>query len=49
VTTVQGASAAVQGIEAVLRGDLDVRPLQEWNAELDELRAAEAAARAEAR
>jgi carbamoyl-phosphate synthase large subunit len=46
VTTVQGASAAVQGIEAVQRGDLDVRPLQAWNADLVALRAEAAAAEA---
>ena len=39
MTTVQGASAAVQGIEAVIRGDLDVRPLQDWHRELAVLRA----------
>ncbi|ANW64556.1 carbamoyl phosphate synthase large subunit [Mycobacterium sp. djl-10] len=35
VTTVQGASAAVQGIEAGLRGDIGVRSLQELHAALD--------------
>ena len=34
VTTVQGASAAVQGIEAAIRGDIDVRSLQELHAAL---------------
>ena len=34
VTTVQGASAAVQGIEAAIRGDIDVRSLQELHASL---------------
>jgi hypothetical protein len=29
----------VQGIEAVIRGDLDVKSLQEWNRELVALRA----------
>jgi len=29
ITTVQGAAAAVQGIEASIRGDIGVRPLQE--------------------
>ncbi|MGH3655066.1 MAG: ATP-grasp domain-containing protein, partial [Micromonosporaceae bacterium] len=29
ITTVQGAAAAVMGIEALIRGDLRVRPLQE--------------------
>ncbi|GGM71146.1 carbamoyl-phosphate synthase large chain [Longimycelium tulufanense] len=28
ITTVQGAAAAVQGIEALIRDDIDVRPLQ---------------------
>jgi carbamoyl-phosphate synthase large subunit len=39
VTTVPGAAAAVQGIEALLRGDLNVRTLQEWHADLAALRA----------
>jgi carbamoyl-phosphate synthase large subunit len=39
VTTVPGAAAAVQGIESLLRGDLNVRPLQEWHADLAALRA----------
>ncbi|MDF0531077.1 carbamoyl-phosphate synthase large subunit [Tsukamurella sp. 8F] len=34
VTTVQGASAAVQGIEAALRGDVGVRSLQDMHAAL---------------
>lgn len=34
ITTVQGASAAVQGIEAGIRGDIDVRSLQELHATL---------------
>jgi carbamoyl-phosphate synthase large subunit len=34
VTTVQGASAAVQGIEAGIRGEIDVRSLQELHASL---------------
>jgi carbamoyl-phosphate synthase large subunit len=42
VTTVPGAAAAVQGIEALLRGDLNVRPLQEWHADLAVLRASAA-------
>jgi carbamoyl-phosphate synthase large subunit len=29
ITTVQGAAAAVQGIEAAIAGDIGVRPLQE--------------------
>jgi carbamoyl-phosphate synthase large subunit len=32
ITTVQGASAAVQGIESAIRGDIDVRSLQELHA-----------------
>ena len=32
ITTVQGASAAVQGIEAAIRGDIDVRSLQQLHA-----------------
>ena len=35
VTTVQGASAAVQGIEAVIRGDIGVRSLQELHSTLN--------------
>ena len=34
ITTVQGASAAVQGIEAAIRGDIGVRSLQELHATL---------------
>ncbi|MFP5219980.1 MAG: carbamoyl-phosphate synthase large subunit [Actinomycetes bacterium] len=34
VTTVQGAAAAVQGIEALVRGDISVRSLQEHHAAL---------------
>jgi carbamoyl-phosphate synthase large subunit len=34
VTTVQGAAAAVQGIEALIRGELTVRPLQALHATL---------------
>ncbi len=34
ITTVQGASAAVQGIEAAIRGDVGVRSLQELHADL---------------
>ena len=37
ITTVQGASAAVQGIEAAIRGDIDVRSLQELHATLGEV------------
>ncbi len=32
VTTVQGLAACVQGIEALRRGSVEVRPLQEWSA-----------------
>ena len=32
ITTVQGASAAVQGIEAAIRDDIGVRSLQELHA-----------------
>jgi carbamoyl-phosphate synthase large subunit len=35
VTTIQGAAAAVQGIEALLRGELGVRSLQDWHARLE--------------
>ena len=35
VTTVQGASAAVQGIEAAIRGDIDVKSLQELHSALE--------------
>ncbi|OMC32551.1 carbamoyl phosphate synthase large subunit [Mycobacterium sp. GA-1841] len=35
VTTVQGASAAVQGIEAAIRGDIGVMSLQELHSELE--------------
>jgi carbamoyl-phosphate synthase large subunit len=34
VTTVAGLSAAVQGIEALRRGGLTVRPLQAWSADM---------------
>ena len=34
ITTVQGASAAVQGIEAALTGDIGVRSLQNRHADL---------------
>ncbi|MGB6107523.1 MAG: carbamoyl phosphate synthase large subunit, partial [Mycobacterium sp.] len=34
ITTVQGASAAVQGIEAAIRGEIGVRSLQELHAAL---------------
>ena len=36
VTTVQGASAAVQGIEAGIRGDIGVMSLQELHSRLGE-------------
>ena len=32
ITTVQGLGAAVQGIEALTRGDIGVRSLQDWAA-----------------
>jgi carbamoyl-phosphate synthase large subunit len=32
ITTIQGAAACVQGIEAMVRGDMEVRPLQEYHA-----------------
>ena len=32
ITTVQGLGAAVQGIEAIRRGDIGVRSLQDWAA-----------------
>jgi len=35
VTTVQGASAAVQGIEAGIRGDIGVRSLQELHSQME--------------
>ena len=34
VTTVAGLSAAVQGIEALRKGGLTVRPLQDWSADV---------------
>jgi carbamoyl-phosphate synthase large subunit len=34
ITTTQGAAAAVMGIEALMRGDMGVRPLQELHAAL---------------
>jgi carbamoyl-phosphate synthase large subunit len=34
ITTVQGVTAAVLGIEALIRGDIDVRPLQQLHAAL---------------
>ena len=42
ITTVQGLAATVQGIEALLGGEVGVRSLQEWAAELTTLRAAQA-------
>lgn len=38
ITTVQGLAAAVQGIEAVMRGPMGVRTLQEHAADIDALR-----------
>ena len=43
ITTIQGAQAAVQGIEALRRGDVGVRSLQEHHADLAALRAGSAA------
>src|SRR5512135_1154198 len=40
VTTVQGAAACVQGIEALVRGEVGVRPLQDYHAGLRAARAA---------
>ncbi|QDQ97460.1 carbamoyl-phosphate synthase large subunit [Tomitella fengzijianii] len=34
ITTVQGAAAAVQGVEAMIRGEIDVRSLQDLHAHL---------------
>ena len=34
ITTVQGAAACVQGVEALIRDDVGVRPLQELHAAL---------------
>jgi carbamoyl-phosphate synthase large subunit len=34
ITTVPGAAAAVMGIEATIRGEMSVRPLQELHAAL---------------
>ncbi|PZS15675.1 MAG: hypothetical protein DLM60_16730, partial [Pseudonocardiales bacterium] len=34
ITTMQGAAAAVQGIEALIRGEITVRPLQALHAAL---------------
>ncbi|MFT4289269.1 carbamoyl-phosphate synthase large subunit [Nocardioides sp.] len=34
ITTVQGLGAAVQGIEAMERGSIDVRSLQDWSASI---------------
>ena len=36
ITTIQGAAAAVMGIEAVIRGDLTVQPLQALHVALNE-------------
>jgi carbamoyl-phosphate synthase large subunit len=38
ITTVPGAAAAVMGIEALIRGEMSVRPLQELHAALREAR-----------
>lgn len=34
ITTLPGAAAAVMGIEALIRGEMSVRPLQELHAAL---------------
>nr|NLI49147.1 carbamoyl-phosphate synthase large subunit [Propionibacterium sp.] len=34
ITTVQGLAAAVQGIEAAQKGEVDVKSLQQWSAEV---------------
>jgi carbamoyl-phosphate synthase large subunit len=49
ITTVQGFAAAVQGIEALIRGDIGVRSLQEHAADLMNLRADGDAARERAK
>jgi carbamoyl-phosphate synthase large subunit len=41
ITTIQGAAACVQGIEALVRGDIGVRSLQEHHAVLRNLTAAQ--------
>ncbi len=46
ITTVQGLAATVQGIEALISGEIGVRSLQEWAADLVALRAAQASANA---
>jgi len=38
ITTVQGLAAAVQGIEALIRGEIDVKSLQEHAADLSQAR-----------
>jgi carbamoyl-phosphate synthase large subunit len=45
ITTVQGFAAAVQGIEALIRGEIGVRSLQEHAKDLTQLRADSDAAR----
>lgn len=42
ITTVQGLSAAVQGIESANAGEVGVRSLQSWNAAVDAELAAQA-------
>jgi carbamoyl-phosphate synthase large subunit len=41
VTTVQGLAAAVQGIEALIRGDIGVRSLQQHAADIEALRSSQ--------
>ncbi|MCZ3386209.1 MAG: carbamoyl-phosphate synthase large subunit [Actinomycetia bacterium] len=43
ITTVQGLGAAVQGIEALIRGEVGVRSLQEHGADLEKARGGDAA------
>ncbi len=43
ITTVQGLAATVQGIEALIAGEIGVRSLQEWASDLTALRAAQSA------
>ena len=45
ITTIQGAAACVQGIEALVRGDIGVRSLQEHHAFLRASRAAQTTSR----
>ncbi|MCW2707601.1 MAG: carbamoyl-phosphate synthase large subunit, partial [Frankiales bacterium] len=40
ITTIQAAAACVQGIEALVRGDIGVKSLQEHHAVINNARAA---------